>query len=543
MKATKILMSLLALIVFAGCSTETIDENTKNLEKFTVIASHIDEDTAARMWIDSETRATISADDKNMWESGDKLAFAPAGGAQCTLTATSVSSDGKTAVFEGEGASFPGVTTFYAAYPSTATIATDGRVTYSIASTQDGSTQSAMLLYGEGVRTSNTEIEVNFRPVAAILHVTTSYAMDRIVVESCNGENIAGSFYNDGTFSGSSTTITVDPAGTATDFYVALPAATLAKGYMIHYYKDAGSDAQMLYSYNYNSGTSFEAGKGYKVNFTRDWSPISVTLGARSSYSFYEDGDITAANACNAETIYFSNTTVNGVALNCASSYSGISSTLVSECGFIISNVETPATYDAATKTFSIANKADLAWGTNKMEVTAYIKHNGIIIAKSASRMMHITGLPYKADGSNSLHKINTGITYAWSNESSSGNIKWYDTSVYMEGRGISAQSKYAPKVASPYFSIPSSTSVRVKSTIARNAVSAGNSYSVATYSTSGATTEIYNTGAQTSGSPSHSVDETTTFTSSVNRILYRSTYTAGSINTATISNVSFLYN
>ncbi len=459
MKATKILMSLLALIVFAGCSTETIDENTQNLETFTVIASHIDEATAARMWVDSETRATISADDKNMWESNDKLAFAPAGGTQCTLTATSVSSDGKTATFEGEGASFPGVTTFYAAYPSTAAIAADGTATYSIASTQDGSAASAMLLYGEGVRTSNTEIEISFVPVAAILHVTTGDAMDRIVVESCNGENIAGTFTSAGVFSGSGSAITIDPAGSANDFYVALPAATLAKGYKIRYYKDAGSDAQMLYSYNYNNGTSFEAGKGYKVNFTREWSPVSVTLGARSSYSFYEDGKITEANACNAETIYFSNTTVNGVALNCASSFSGISSTMVSECGFIIDNIETPATYDSATKTFSIANKSGLTWGTNKMTVSAYIKHNGNIIAQSAPRTMHITGLPYNQTNFYGVTSMPSGWTitgdYSWSSY-------WWGTSGdgnnYLRMKGANESSR--AYVLSPEFQIPSSLNI-----------------------------------------------------------------------------------
>lgn len=542
MKATKILMSLLALIVFAGCSTETIDENTKNLETFTVIASHIDEQTAERMWIDAETRATINAEDKNIWELNDKLAFTPAGGAQCTLSATSVSEDGKSATFEGEGASFPGVTTFYAAYPSKTTVTANGIAMFNISNEQDGSAQSAMLLYGEGVRTSNTEIEVGFRPVAAILHVTTTEKMDRIVIESCNNENIAGSFFNDGTFSGYSTSITVDPEGTSNDFYVALPAGiSLSKGYKIHYYR-SNTNEQMLYTYHYNSGTSFEGGKGYKVNFTRAWSPISVNLGARSSHAFYEDGKITEANACNAETIYFSNTTANGVALNCASSYSGISSTLVEECGFSIDGTEYKATYDSATKTFSIANTTGLSWGTSRT-VSAYIKIKGGDKIWATTRTMNITGLPYKADGN--PHKINTsGTTYPWTNESSYSNtVEWRNTSAYLVFYHQAWPPKtFGPKIATPKFSINASTNIQVKSTVVRKSSKIWSPFEIGTYTTSNSISNIYSSSTPASGKHTYNVAVNSALTSTTNRIVfYSEPGTAGS-NMHTLSDVQILY-
>jgi hypothetical protein len=139
-----------------------------------------------------------------------------------------------------------------------------------------------------------------------------------------------------------------------------------------------------------------------------EWSTPSVTLGAKTSYSYYLLNQPATANSSANDVIYFSG--------DCASSYAGIQNAYISEVGFKVDGT----TYSSASGNV-VWNKSEKSFSMNNLTVSekrgyaveAYIvtKEHGTI---TSSNTLYITGLPYTLNTS-----ANDGT---WS---SSGNVAW----------------------------------------------------------------------------------------------------------------------
>jgi hypothetical protein len=269
------------------------------------------------------------------------------------------------------------------------------------------------------------QVALNFKPVTAVLELTLGFAADKVVLEGNNGEALSGACtfnLTDGSVSyptgAASLTLTAPMQGAN---YLYLPAVELSKGYKVTVWV---GEQQMVQSVAYATGKSFKAGEVSTLAIN-EFKPVTISLcDVVTSYTLYTRGD-SAANSTDAHTIAF-----NG---NC--SFSGISTTLVDECGVYYGSTKVVGTKNG--KEFSLESVGNVTKGS--YEVYAYVRANGVTY-KSASTTVHITGLPF----SQSLSGANPS---GWS----------VSNTLDQNGFMLRSGESYA---ISPEFNIPAATNV-----------------------------------------------------------------------------------
>lgn len=367
-------MSLAAVAALVGCTKEAPIANTETKEALSIVAS-----------IDlSETRVSVEGEKFTdvKWEMGDEVALSSAAGASATLKATA---SGDTDIrFEGEGSFAADVDTYYAVYP--ATEIAGGVATFDLTS-QLGDDAAVLAAKAEDV--AKGSIPMTFKPVNALLHVKVTGIAELAKAEfmAYNGATLAQGFtYNvasDATqpYGDVAAYTITNPA--AEGFFFSLPAdLNMAEGYVVRLTDANGNVCSKAYN-----GKTFAAATTTRVEIA--WSQPTVTLGAKTSYSYYLLNQPASANSCANNVIYFSG--------DCATTYAGIQNVYVSEVGFYVdgtkySSADGNVTWNKGSKSFSMSNM--IVSEKRGYAVEAYIvtKEHGTI---TSANTLYITGLPY----------------------------------------------------------------------------------------------------------------------------------------------------
>ncbi len=380
----KILIAL-AAIAAVGCSKEMTTNEMQTNETFALNASIVLDDT----------RVTISGDKFNevSWVEGDKIRVESEAGFKADMQATSSGRDNIRFV----GTEYPAaeVDTYYAVYPSSNI--NDAKVTFDL-DNQLGNDVAMLVAKAEGV--DSTDPEMEFKPVNSLLHVAVSgvQSLSKAEFKSYTGKSLAANFtynYADDTIEYGTATVLLYEVETpsADGFFFSLPAdLDMSEGYVVTLTDASGNVCSKAYN-----GKTFERGTTTRVNI--EWSTPSVTLGAKSSYSYYLAGDSATANKC-ANTDIFFVTGKNGE--NCASSYAGVQDAMITDLGYEVDGAT--YTYSAGQVSWDKGNNAfsmisnpsySTVWG-EKTGIKAFIVVNGKKVYSTNN--LWLTGLPYHAD-------------------------------------------------------------------------------------------------------------------------------------------------
>ena len=365
-------MALAAVAVLVGCSKENTPMDVVAKDNFAINASIVLDDT--RVTVGGEKFTEVS------WVANDKVTLSSKAGASAELAAES---GGDTNIrFVGEGSAVADTDTYYAIYPATAIV--NGKATIDLA-TQSGSDAAVLVSKANGAK--DTAIDMEFKPVNALLHVAVSgvSSLSKAEFVAYDGAMLPQSFTYD--FESESVATTGEVAAYTIEkpsvdgFFFSLPAdLNMANGYVVRLTDASGNVCSKAYN-----GKMFA--KATTTRVTIEWSTPSVTLGTpMTSYSYYAAGDSKTANGCANNVIYFPT----------ASSYTNLQNAMIAEVGYIIDGTKYVATLDTATKSFSMGNVTVSSWGAKSVE--AFVKTKDGRTIKSAPATVHITGLPYHAD-------------------------------------------------------------------------------------------------------------------------------------------------
>lgn len=463
----------------------------------------------------------------SQWEAGDIIAVYASSYSSTTtrathLAATEVSDDRLGARFEGSGTQPAEIDTYFGAYADDlGSVSLDSRAAvFRIPAMQATTSQPKLMLAAkskENIRQGS--IEFLFEPVNAFLHLTVPEGTTSVVVESCGGEALAGSYvysFADGTTTLTGQEACITASGSITDFYIAIPAITLSKGYKLTLRR---GEEQMIQSVGYSVAKTFIAGQIYNVNIAA-FTPLAVNIAATTSYSQYLAEDIVGANAWDAETAAISG------------SYQGIPNALVAEAGYIFDEAAVPMSWNTGTKSIAGYTIGGLSWETHTVQ--AYIRDVFGRYYYSDNVPVVITGLPYKpADTINDSAEN----PHPWSDESAGRTgIVWGGSNVQLVG--LQNADNAEPKVATPYFHTPTSINTYINATVDRTG-SVKKDFKIYTYSTAKTATQVAT--SSTSGSYTFSNREAV-LNSTTNRVLFHNVYGATYLYGTTVSKVSIVY-
>ena len=368
-KITILMASILAMV---GCAKNADFDNVNSRNRVEMTVS------AAQEATEISRVAFNGAVTDMIWEANDKIGVHIAStGENATFTVSELSDDNESAIFRAVIDEPAAIDNYYAFYPATTPVS-GTNVTFELPAETTGA--GAPYLVASCEEAAMSEVALTFKPATALLQLTLGFAADKVVVESNNGEYISGQMvYNLASKEASiatgsnSVALTSPAAGT---HFLYMPEVTLANGYKVIV---TCGDKQMVKSVSYGKEKKFVAGEITSLTIS-DFEAVSVSLcDVVTSYTLYTRGD-SAANSTDAHTIAF-----NG---NC--SFSGISATLVDECGVYYGSTKVVGTKSG--KTFSLESVGNVTKGS--YEVYAYVRANGVTY-KSASTTIHITGLPF----------------------------------------------------------------------------------------------------------------------------------------------------
>jgi len=192
----------------------------------------------------------------------------------------------------------------------------------------------------------------------------------------------------------------------------------------------------------YTVSGSYKLGETMKTISTTFVSPeptFVVTSGAYTSYTKYKAGSASAANSCDAETIY-----------DVTSAAVSISDAIMNNGNY--SSLKGGYTYKVDGTATTSATVGGQSW--EQHTVTAAYTFDGVAI--SGSTDCHITGLPYKSGvpSNEGAHPWRTILE----------NVKW--GSSYVE---LTYAAGKSPTIATPTFHIPSDINVNIASKLERN--------------------------------------------------------------------------
>ncbi len=439
MKKLAIIAASILTVVGCAKDSEFGNEQTRNRVQMTI---------SAVKEVADDTRIEFNNSVYDMlWEADDQIGVYVAGtGEKATFELSQLGDDRKSARFSAEIDEPNATDDYYAFYPANTEIS-GTNVNFVIPAETEGVTTPYLVAAAESV--AMTDVELNFKPVTALLELSLGFAADKVIVEGNNGESLAGVYsYNIATgtpnaMSGSkSVTLTSPAAGV---HYLYMPAITLEKGYKITV--EVGGQ-KMIKSANYSSGKTFVAGEVTSLNIDT-FEPVTITLAdVVTTYTMYTRGD-QSANSSDAHTIWF-----NG---NC--SFSGISTTLIEEVGVCYGTQKIVGTLSG--KNFTVANATNVSKGA--YDVYAYVRVGGVEY-KSAVTKAYITGLPYSAP----FNDAATATSSVFASEGWTGNDRYslgkdtsYDYCVKLKGGEKSGDSKRG-YVISPEFPVPADVNVNV---------------------------------------------------------------------------------
>lgn len=373
-------MVLAAVAALVGCSKENAPMDVVAKDNFTMNASIVLDET--RVTVEGEKFTDVK------WVAGDEVTLSSVAGASATLTAVS---GGDTDIrFTGEGEYKEDIDTYYAIYPATDIV--DGVASVELAS-QAGNDAAVLVAKAEG--TKGEAIDMQFKPANALLHVAVSGVSSLSKAEfvaykdtdTATATALPQSFTYDFESESVATTGEVDAYTienpSVDGFFFSLPAdLNMANGYVVRLTDASGNVCSKAYN-----GKTFKKATTTRVNI--DFATPSVTLGAKTSYSYYLLNQPASANTCANNVIYFTG--------DCATTYAGIQNVYVTEVGFKVdgttySSANGDVTWDKSEKSFSMNNMTVSEKRGYAVEAYIVTKEHGTI---TSSNTLYITGLPY----------------------------------------------------------------------------------------------------------------------------------------------------
>lgn len=389
----KILLFLAVVAAMVGCQHADEPMVNANDNKIVVNASIVTDDT--RVTVGGENYTEVS------WEEGDVIRLESEKGLNTTLTATA---SGKSGVrFEGEGSPVADFDTYYAVYPNMNV--SNGTITLYYA---EQSGDDVALLVAAPVEGSLAGLQMSFSPVNALLHVKVNGGVQLAKAEFINYgtetdpntgkleyKDIYSTFtYNykedSITFNEKASALVVNSPSADGFFFRLAPGLDMSEGYIIRLTDVNGNVCSKAYN-----GKIFERGTTTRVDF--NWTTPSVTLGAKTSYSYYAAGYPATANSCVNTDIFFV-TGKNGE--SCASSYADVQDAMISDVGYVIDGVEftwseDKVSWDKENNTFCIKEEPK-SYNKELGEKTA-IKAFVVVEGKKyySNNNLWLTGLPY----------------------------------------------------------------------------------------------------------------------------------------------------
>ena len=395
-------MALAAVAALVGCSKENTPMDVVANDNFAINASIVLDDT--RVTVEGEHFTDVK------WVAGDEVTLSSKAGASAKLAAES---GGDTDIrFVGEGSAAADADTYYAIYPATAIV--DGVATIDLA-TQSGSDAAVLVSKAEGKK--DVAIDMAFKPANALLHVAVSgvSSLSKAEFVAYDGAALPQSFTY--AFESESVATTGEVAAYTIEnpsvdgFFFSLPAdLNLENGYVVRLTDASGNVCSKAYN-----GKMFA--KATTTRVAIEWSTPSVTLGAKTSYSYYLLNQPASANTCANDVIYFTG--------DCASTYAGIQNVYVTEVGFKVdgttySSANGGVTWNKSAKSFSMNNMTVSEKRGYAVEAYIVTKEHGTI---TSSNTLYITGLPYTLNVS-----ANDGT---WTEE---GTVTWNTSSAVRLG-------------------------------------------------------------------------------------------------------------
>ena len=367
-------MALAAVAALVGCSKENTPMDVVAKDNFAINASIVLDDT--RVTVEGEKFTDVK------WVAGDEVTLSSKNGASATLAAES---GGDTDIrFVGDGSAVADADTYYAIYPATDIVG--GVATIDLA-TQSGSDAAVLVSKAEGNK--DTAIDMEFKPANALLHVAVSgvSSLSKAEFVAYDGAMLPQGFTY--AFESESVATTGEVAAYTIEkpsvdgFFFSLPAdLNMANGYVVRLTDASGNVCSKAYN-----GKTFE--KATTTRVAIDFATPSVTLGAKTSYSYYLLNQPASANTCANDVIYFTG--------DCASTYAGIQNVYVTEVGFKVdgttySSANGGVTWNKSAKSFSMNNMTVSEKRGYAVEAYIVTKEHGTI---TSSNTLYITGLPY----------------------------------------------------------------------------------------------------------------------------------------------------
>lgn len=365
-------IALAAMAAMVGCSKENTPSNVITNDNFTV---------NAKIVID-ETRVTVGGEKFTdvKWELDDKVTLASEAGAKATLSATEA---GDVVRFRGEGTYAADVDTYYAIYPNVDIV--DGVASMSLA-TQSG--DDAAVLAAATSNAPKGVIDMEFTPQNALLHVsvTNGVALAKAELKAFDGAMLPATYiynFKQGKPSASGEVASYVIENPSNSFFFALPAELeLANGYIIYLTDSNGNICSKAYN-----GKTFTKATTTRVDI--EFAAPKVSLGEpMTSYSYYLNGNISQANACANNVIYFPT----------ATTISNLQNAMIADYGYVVDGVtydKKKVTYYPETKSFKMSGDYTVSsWGAKSVEAYVVTTDGR---RYSASTTVHITGLPYVA--------------------------------------------------------------------------------------------------------------------------------------------------
>lgn len=364
-------IALAAMAAMVGCSKENTPSEVITVDNFTVDAKIVVDDT--RVTVEGEKFTDVK------WELDDKVTLASEAGAKATLSATEA---GDVVRFRGEGTYAADVDTYYAIYPNIDIV--DGVASMSLA-TQSG--DDAAVLAAASYSVPKGVIDMEFTPQNALLHVsvTNGVALAKAELKAFDGAMLPETYifsFKQGKPSASGEVASYVIENPSNSFFFALPAdLELANGYII-YLTDSNNN---VCSKAYN-GKTFTKATTTRVDI--EFAAPTVNLGMpMTSYSYYLNGNISKANECANNVIYFPT----------ATTISNLQNAMIADYGYVVEGVtydKKKVTYYPETKSFNMPGDLELPWGAKNIEAYVVTTDGR---RYSASTTVHITGLPYVA--------------------------------------------------------------------------------------------------------------------------------------------------
>ncbi len=261
------------------------------------------------------------------------------------------------------------------------------------------------------------------------------------------------------------------------------------------------------------------------VNVTVPAPEFTVSASAYTSYSKYLEGDVDAANACTAESMY-------DIRLSVSISEAVLAQVPMTSNKGTIYNADGSSYYAVSNESpsspvfYTLPELAGCPWGSYTLNTEATFDG---VTATSPTKSLHITGLPYdlKHPAQNWSIVENGAITYTY----------FGDEYIFLTSDSATGS------VKTPNFSIPGNVNIYVSSTFKRirDGIVFDWTYSMHTYDSNGKTSEI--AGDTGNGkNTTHTIGGNATFTPSCYNVLCRRYYWGGSGPDAQIYNLTIDY-